>query len=74
MSPAHCYLNEGARFTDTICRMQGLVKTVPDQPKTSAPVHLRTSQYYARKPIWSSEKPFVPPAPEAGGAAEKATQ
>ena len=54
----------------------GLVKTVPDQPKNSVPVHLRAMQHYARKPIWSSEKPFVPETtkPASAGSSEKAAQ
>lgn len=40
---------------------QKLEKTVPDQPKTSTPVHLRTRQVLADFPVISSQGPFVPP-------------
>ncbi|KAH8879352.1 NADH dehydrogenase, alpha subcomplex, subunit 8 [Thozetella sp. PMI_491] len=36
-----------------------LEKVVPDQPKQSTPVHLRTSQIYAHVPILHGEKPFI---------------
>lgn len=40
---------------------QKLEKTVPDQPKGSTPVHLRTRQIMADFPVISSQGPFVPP-------------
>lgn len=43
---------------------QKLEKTVPDQPKASTPVHLRTRQILADFPLISSQGPFVPPKKE----------
>lgn len=40
---------------------QKLEKVVPDQPKTSTPVHLRTRQVLADFPVLSTQKPFVAP-------------
>ncbi|KAK3337793.1 hypothetical protein B0T19DRAFT_413530 [Cercophora scortea] len=38
-----------------------LVKEIPDQPKQSTPVHLRTKQIYAHKGIPIGTQPFIPP-------------
>lgn len=45
--------------------MQKLEKVVPDQPKNSTPVHLRTRQVLADFPLVTTQKPFV--APKADG-------
>lgn len=38
--------------------IQGLEKTIPDQPKNSTPVHLRQRQIYANRMI--IDKPYIP--------------
>ncbi|KAJ2893993.1 hypothetical protein MKZ38_008037 [Zalerion maritima] len=49
-----------------------LVKEVPDQPKNSTPVHLRSQQIYAHSKIPSVLKPFAPPSTKEDN--EKASQ
>ncbi|KAK0612552.1 hypothetical protein B0T17DRAFT_409541 [Bombardia bombarda] len=45
-----------------------LVKTIPDQPTNSTPVHLRKKQIYSHRTIPSSAEPFIPPTSDAKSA------
>jgi NADH dehydrogenase (ubiquinone) 1 alpha subcomplex subunit 8 len=48
---------------------QNLEKVIPDQPKQSTPVHLRTKQIFAHNSIPPWEKPFIPGKSDAAEAA-----
>lgn len=56
-----CRHRHQPRVCSTANPAQKLEKVVPDQPKTSTPVHLRTRQVLADFPVLSTQKPFVAP-------------